>query len=99
MSNFALIVFFLWLLFPPFQTYGLVIPHSPPAARTTDAAELASLLTTSEVEVGTQKILGQQELASCRSFDGDEGQRLKSLSADFEVFVFLTTNTFLQHLP
>lgn len=98
MSIFALIVFLLWLLFTLFQTYGLVIPHTLPAARTTGTAELASLLTTFEVEVGAQKILGQQKLTTCCSFDGDEGQWLESLSVYFEVFVFLTTKTPQQHL-
>ena len=67
-------LFLLWLLFTPSQSYGLVIPPSSTATGTTGTAELATFVATPDAENGAQLILGQRKRLTCNYVGGDGGK-------------------------
>lgn len=95
-------IFVLWLLFTPFHSHGLFIPPSTTATGTTRTPELASLLTTPQVEVGAQIVLDHRTLATWDYIGGEACEWLISLSVDVEVCIFLigkTIQLLRRHVP
>lgn len=72
--TFAVMLFLLWLLFTPSQSYGLVIPPSSTATGTTGTAEPATFVATPDAENGDQLILGQRKRLTCNYVGGDGGK-------------------------
>lgn len=67
-------LFLLWLLFTPFQNYGLVIPPSSTTTWTLGTPELATFVATPDAEIGAQITLGQGKHFTCNYVGGDGGK-------------------------